>query len=534
MAKKTKASGPVVGLDIGSRWIKAVELRPGKGGAVVTGIGYEPTPQGAIVEEAILDPSAVAEAVKRLFANSGISAKKVVSSVSGQSAVVVRVIEVPKMTPQELAETMKWEVERHIPFPSSEIVMDFKTLERPSAVPGAQNMEVLLAVCQEDVIRKHLDTLTSAKLTPAAIEVEPVAVPRSLINGHPDIEAHGTVAVADIGSESTKFGIYEQKLLVFPRTVPIATINLIRAVEQALGVEEGEAERLLREQALVDMDLVAQAGGAAAAEVEPAETHYDLGPTYSTPFSDPHRVDSGASESGPAPPVSGFDLGDDEFVEASPIFGEQPAQDDTGLSDSPFAPAGGFDLGEEPSGSTGSSGGAFDLGDNPDSPSSSEPTGDVFDLGDTDMRSSGPVFDLDDAFAGSPTPDLPSEADASAAPPPTSLEPSPHSDSTQSQIAQAIAPVVVELATEISRSLDYYNARNPQPADVLVICGGAAKIPGLAAYLESALGLPVQVGDPVGNLALEAKRTTPEALAEIAPVFSTSVGLALRDYVGEG
>ncbi len=526
-----------MGLDIGSRWIKAVELRPGRGGAVISGIGYEPTPEGAIVEETILDSAAVAAAVKRLFASSRISAKKVVSSVSGQSAVVVRVIEVPKMTPQELAETMKWEVERHIPFPSSEVVMDFKPLERPSTPPGAQNMEVLLAVCQEEVIRKHMDTLEAAKLAPSAIEVEPIAVPRSLINGHPDIEEHATVAVADIGSDSTKFGIYEQKVLIFPRTVPIANINLVRAVEQALGLEEGEAERLLREQGLVDTDLIGQAGAGAEPAVEPEETHYDLGPTYSTPFSDPHTYGQQEPEPGPLPPVAGFDLGDDGFVEAAPPGAEEPPEE-TQLPDSPFAPAGGFDLGEEP---TTKSAGVFDLGQNPDAAEADKPAGEVFDLSDTDMRSTGPVFDLDETFAPAPAaqPESAATSDASATPdvpaavtPPPAPHPPMPTGSAQSQIAQAIAPVVVELATELSRSLDYYNARNPQQVDILIICGGAARIPGLAAYLQQALGVPVQVGDPISNLPLTTRKTTPEALAELAPVFSTSVGLALRDFVG--
>ncbi len=96
MAKKGKASGPVVGLDIGSRWIKAVEIRPGRAGATVTGIGYEPTPQGAVVEDAYWIPPQSAPRSSASSTGGGIGAKKVVSSVSGQSSVVVRIIEVPK------------------------------------------------------------------------------------------------------------------------------------------------------------------------------------------------------------------------------------------------------------------------------------------------------------------------------------------------------------------------------------------------------------------------------------------------------
>ena len=88
---------------------------------------------------------------------------------------VVRVIEVPKMSRQELAETMKWEVERHVPFAQNEIVMDFEPLREPDADPNAQNMEVLLAVAQEELINRHVQTLRLAGLKPMAIDIEPLA-----------------------------------------------------------------------------------------------------------------------------------------------------------------------------------------------------------------------------------------------------------------------------------------------------------------------------------------------------------------------
>ena len=519
-------------------------MKPGKTGAVITGIGYEPTPEGAIVEEAILDPAAIGAAVRRLFAKSGITVKNVVSSVSGQSSVVVRIIEVPRMTTQELAETMKWEVERHIPFPSSEVVMDFKPLERPSAVPGAQNMEVLLAVCQEDVVKKHIDMLSEAKLNPKAIEVEAVALPRSLVHAHLEAEAVATVAVADIGYESTKVCIYEKKLLVFPRTVPIAAVNLIRAISQAMGLEEHEAETLLREQGLVDIELLNRLSG--APPPEPAETQYDMGPTYSTPFSDPD-VQDGPDIPSAVPPTAGFDLGD-EFIVA-PAGGDVSHSPDAGLMpDNPFAP-------EAPK--PPSSGGVFDLGDDQPfgapaeqaTPSDTLSSGSVFDLGDMDADyrtvAPGPVFDLADsgqdtassAYDSAQNANMTDTSDAFE--PDLAQTPAIHpvqaaAAGDQTQVAEAIAPVIVELAAELSRSLDYYNARNTLPVEMVIICGGVAKIPGLAGYLEQSLGgMRVMVGDPVGLHPVDSKHYAPEYLAEIGPVFSTCVGLALRDFVGE-
>ena len=118
--------GPTVGINIGTSLIKVVEARPGKDGPQITALGVAPTPPGAIDNEVIVDPQTLGQAIRRLLSESGISCKKCVSSVAGQSSVVVRIIEVPKMTRQELAETMKWEVERHVPFAANEVIMDFQ------------------------------------------------------------------------------------------------------------------------------------------------------------------------------------------------------------------------------------------------------------------------------------------------------------------------------------------------------------------------------------------------------------------------
>ena len=151
---------PTVGLDIGTQQIKVVELRPGKSGRLaVTAVGVAPTPVGVLQNNIITDPQLMGQAIKQLLRESGITAKRAVGSVAGQSAVVVRIIEVPKMTDAELKETMRWEVERHVPFAPSETVIDYQPLA--SADPMAEanpNMEVLLAVAQQDVIANFVDT----------------------------------------------------------------------------------------------------------------------------------------------------------------------------------------------------------------------------------------------------------------------------------------------------------------------------------------------------------------------------------------
>jgi len=238
-----RSGGPTVGLDIGARMIKVAEVVPSRGGVSVRAVGMAPTPQEAIENNIIVDPKLLGDAVKRLLREAGISSRTSVSSVSGQGALVVRVIEVPKMADGELAEAMKWEVERHVPFAANEVIMDFQRIERPDADPDAQNMEVLLAVAQQDMIDRHVEMLFAAGLKPVAIDVEPLAAARSLIELGPDPYGTKTTVIVNIGASNTDIGIYRDGILAFPRTLPLAGDALTRAIAMQLGISEEDAEQ---------------------------------------------------------------------------------------------------------------------------------------------------------------------------------------------------------------------------------------------------------------------------------------------------
>ena len=85
----------VVGLDIGSYAIKAVEFKSKtKGGEEtfeVEKIGLEFLPHDAIVEGTIMDSTAVSETIKMIFDENKISNKNVVISLSGSSVIIKKI-----------------------------------------------------------------------------------------------------------------------------------------------------------------------------------------------------------------------------------------------------------------------------------------------------------------------------------------------------------------------------------------------------------------------------------------------------------
>jgi type IV pilus assembly protein PilM len=121
-------------------------------------------------------------------------------------------------------------------------------------------MDVLLAVAQQSMIDRHIEMLGAAGLKPKHIDVEPLAICRTLLDNDTSFNQQGhTVTIINIGAANTEIGIYRDKLLTFPRSLPLAGDNLTRAIAQALGVDLESAESYKREYGEVVLD---QLGGA--------------------------------------------------------------------------------------------------------------------------------------------------------------------------------------------------------------------------------------------------------------------------------
>jgi len=92
--------------------------------------------------------------------------------------------------------------------------------------------------------------------------------------------------------------------------------------------------------------------------------------------------------------------------------------------------------------------------------------------------------------------------------------------------------VLIDLANELRRSIEYYSTRYGRMPERVFLCGGTAKMPHLDEFLTRELGIPVEVADPVKNLQVTVPGVSDRYLREISPMFSVAVGLAIRDMIG--
>src|SRR5687767_2830233 len=173
MIRKSKA---VVVLDIRSSAVKAVELKPAGKGFRVSAFGSEPVPPDAIVDGAIIDAGAVAEAIRRVFdQNVAFKGKDVCASLSG-NAVIVKKITLPVMTESELNESIYWEAEQYIPFDIQDVNLDYQILDPGTGPESRGSMDVLLVAAKKEKIGDYTSVIAQAGRTPIIVDVDAFAL----------------------------------------------------------------------------------------------------------------------------------------------------------------------------------------------------------------------------------------------------------------------------------------------------------------------------------------------------------------------
>ena len=247
-------NGTIVGLNIGNANIKAIEVVARNGELSVSRAASVPTPPDAFQNGNVLSVSALASAIKALWKAGGFKGKAVISSVAGTGALVVRVIEVPLMTDAQLADAMRADAQLYIPFPPTEVQMDFKALRELPSDPDSGTMDVLLAAAQSEIIDLHIKTLQAAKLDPRAVDVEPIAAGRTLtlqkrgdFNGLV-VDYNEITAIANIGAFGTEISLMRGDVLVFTRTISTGGNTISQGIADALSMTLSDGERIKIEQ----------------------------------------------------------------------------------------------------------------------------------------------------------------------------------------------------------------------------------------------------------------------------------------------
>jgi type IV pilus assembly protein PilM len=231
----------VVGLDIGSSAVKAVELKPAGKAYRVTAFGSEPVPPDSIVDGAIIDGTAVADAIRRLFESRKIKGKDVAASLSG-NAVIVKKITLPMMSESELSESISWEAEQYIPFDIQDVNLDYQVLDSGQA-SGKGTMDVLLVAAKKEKIADYTGVIAQAGRQAVIVDVDAFALQNAYEVNY-GIESDQVVVLLNAGASAININIINGDQSVFTRDISIGGNAYTEALQKELSLPYEGADAL--------------------------------------------------------------------------------------------------------------------------------------------------------------------------------------------------------------------------------------------------------------------------------------------------
>jgi len=229
-----------VGLDIGSSSVKLVQLKEKKGGYQLLAFGSAPLPPEAIVDGALMNSAAIVQAIQELFARHKVKARDVAIGVRGHS-VIIKKISLPRMTQEELDESIQWEAEQYIPFDVKDVNIDTQILTPDGDAAG--QMDVLLVAAKKDMINDYTSVCAEAGLTATVVDVDAFAV-QNAYEANYDPSSGDTVVLINIGAAVSNINILSRGVTTFTRDITMGGNAFTEEIQKQLNISYDEAEAL--------------------------------------------------------------------------------------------------------------------------------------------------------------------------------------------------------------------------------------------------------------------------------------------------
>ncbi len=235
-----RKKGGHLGLDIGSHLVKVVELRKLDERYELSNIGiaqlYQPTEE----RDKIPRTEAVVETIRSLLNTSGIEARDVTIAMSSREVIVKR-IEMDRMTEEEVGQIIKWEAEQHIPFNIDDVYLDFHILNPEG---GSEQMEVLLVAGKKMNVDSRVELAVASGLRPIVVDVDAFAIQNAFEINYP--EAYDdVVCLLNIGRDVTVISLARRGAPLFIRDIPFGTSIFVERLRKGLGISVEDAESFI-------------------------------------------------------------------------------------------------------------------------------------------------------------------------------------------------------------------------------------------------------------------------------------------------
>lgn len=233
---------PIVGLDIGTRQIKAVLLEQAGNGYALQAFACETVTKIAFNEREIKDFEAVSIALKKVKNSLKTKHKQVAIAVSGTSVISKVVYMAPEQNDFELESQIEIEADSLIPYPLEEVYLDFEELGESKTHTGKVN--VLLTAAHKDLVDSRLTLVREAPFEPKIVDVEGYALGNALDYFYPAGQDE-RVCCINIGASLLHMCVVENGEVIYSKEHGFGLNMLVSDLAAIHMLEREEAERQL-------------------------------------------------------------------------------------------------------------------------------------------------------------------------------------------------------------------------------------------------------------------------------------------------
>ena len=241
-----------MGIDISSTGIKLVELSRTRSGYELASMATVPLPRDAIVENTIIDTTAVSDALKEAVKIAHPAAKNVALAVSG-NAVIIKTIQLPMATEFEMEAQIEYEADQHVPYDIEDVFLDFHI--QGMSADDAEEMDVVLVACKREIVEDYQLVLAESGLQAKCMDCAVFAlenaaelcndhdVPTMLADALPDEHSEVT-ALVNIGANMININVLIDGRMAFVRDQFYGGINLTEEIQKEHNISYQAAESL--------------------------------------------------------------------------------------------------------------------------------------------------------------------------------------------------------------------------------------------------------------------------------------------------
>ena len=213
-------SDRILALDIGNSKLVLAEFKIINSQSLEL-VNYAVSPLG-FDPETTPDASAyIVSGIRDALRMSGIRPGPVAVSVSGQM-VFPRYVKLPPVTPDKIAQIVKYEAQQNVPFPMDEVVWDYQLVGQETG-----ELSVLLVAVKGELVKNMTDCVEAAGLDPILVDVSPLALYNTVRYNYSDLP--GCTMILDMGARSTNV-VFVEGTKIFSRSIPVAGMAITKDV----------------------------------------------------------------------------------------------------------------------------------------------------------------------------------------------------------------------------------------------------------------------------------------------------------------